>query len=81
MIEKLVEGLVKTTRRIVGDPIHVGNRTLTPTIEIIMYCKQFEVVNNNGPILVGFIVKPVSIHVSEGKQEWTIEIQNARARK
>jgi len=66
MIEKLVEGLVKTTRRIVGDPIHVGNRTLTPTIEIIMYCKQFKLVNNN--------VKPVSIHVSEGKKEWTMEI-------
>ena len=79
MIEKLVEGLVKTTRRIVGDPIHVGTRILTPTIEIIMYCKQFKLVKNNGPILAGFIVKPVSIHVSEGKQEWTIEIQNARA--
>ena len=76
MIEKLVEGLVKTTRRIVGDPIHVGNRTLTPTIEIIMYCKQFNLGNDSGPILAGFIVKPVSIHVSEGKQEWTIEIQN-----
>ena len=76
MIEKLVEGLVKTTSRIVGDPIYVGNRTLTPTIEIIIYCKQFNLVNNSGSILAGFIVKPVSIHVTEGKQEWTIEIQN-----
>jgi hypothetical protein len=75
MIEELVEGLVKTTRRIVGDPIQVGNRTLTPTIEVTVYCKQFNFVNNSGPVLAGFIVKPVSIHVTEGKQEWTIEIQ------
>ena len=74
MIERVVEGLVKTRRRIVGAPILVGNRTLTPTIEIITYCKKFSLANNSGPVLAGFIVKPISIHITEGVKEWTIEI-------
>ncbi len=72
----MVEGLDKTIKRIIGDPIHVGNRKLTPTFEITTFCMQNSKNSDSAPLFVGFIIKPVSINIIEGTQEWTINIAN-----
>ena len=78
MIEKkLFKDVFKTTRKIVGDSIQVGDRIFTPTLEVIFYGKQISLDNKDSdPVFIGFIVKPISIQIAEGKKEWTILIQN-----
>lgn len=78
MIEKkLIDGMVKTSREVIGESIQVGERILTPTLEFKTYSKQLTIKNNSeDPILIGFIVTPISFKITEGKQEWTLQIQD-----
>jgi hypothetical protein len=77
MIEKnLIDGMVMTSREVIGESIQVGERILTPTLEIKTYSKQFTINNHSeDPIFIGLMVSPTSLKITEGKQEWTIQIQ------
>jgi hypothetical protein len=77
IIEKLIDGVILTSREVIGESIQVGERVLTPIIEIKTYCKQLTIKNNSeDPILIGFIVTPTSLKITEGKQKWTLQIQD-----
>ena len=74
--DKLIKDVVKITKRVVGDPIQIGNRTLTPTLEITFYGKQFFSKRTDvAPIFAEVIIKPISFLVTEGNAEWTIDVK------
>jgi hypothetical protein len=74
MTDKLIEDVVKITKCVVGDPIHVGNRCLTPRFEYTFYGKQFPSIGGGSPVFVSVIIRPLSLDVSEDNKEWIIEI-------
>ena len=57
---------VKVTKKIDGKPIHVGERTLIPVIELTTYSKSYKLGCKTGKfVITGFTVEPVSVKVSE----------------
>lgn len=66
---------MKISKKIVGKPISVGERTLIPTIELSTFSRYVKVGQNIGElVLTGVTVAPVSIKVIEGEKEWILHI-------
>jgi uncharacterized spore protein YtfJ len=66
---------VKNSKKIVGKPIRVGERTLIPTIEVSTFSRHIRVGKGIGEMVItGVMVTPVSLRVIEGEKEWTLEI-------
>ena len=63
----------KFTKKIEGKPIHVGERTLIPIIELTTFSKSFKLGQKTGEfIITGFTVEPVSVKVIEKEKEWIL---------
>jgi len=66
---------VKFSKKIVGKPIRVGERTLIPTIELSTYSRSIKIGKKIGElVLTGVMVTPVSVKVIEGEKEWILHI-------
>lgn len=67
---------VKTLKKIAGEPIIVGERTLIPLIEYSTFSRSINVGKKGEELVVfGVTVTPVSVKVIEGDEEWTLQIQ------
>jgi uncharacterized spore protein YtfJ len=70
---------VKTSKEIVGKPIHIGERTLIPVIELSSYSRRIgEEHNSGGLVMTGVTVTPIYVKVIEGEQEWILRLQENR---
>ena len=68
--------IMKISKKIVGKPIYLGERTLIPTIELSTYSRQIKMRNNRGDLIItGVMVTPISFKVIEGEKEWILKIQ------
>lgn len=66
---------MKFSKKIVGKPICVGERTLIPTIELSTFSRSIKVGQKKGELVItGVMVTPVSVKVIEGEEEWIIQI-------
>lgn len=66
---------VKISKKIVGKPISVGERTLIPTIELSTFSRYIKVGQKIGELVItGVMVTPVSVKVIEGEKEWILHI-------
>ena len=66
---------VKFSKKIVGKPISVGDRTLIPTIELSTFSRSFKAGQKIGELVItGVMVTPVSVKVVEGEKEWILYI-------
>ena len=66
---------VKFSKKIVGKPISVGERTLIPTIELSTFSRSIKVGKKVGELVItGVIVTPVSVKVIEGEKEWILHV-------
>ena len=66
---------VKVSKKIVGKPINVGERTLIPTIEISTFSRSIKAGQKIGELVItGVMVTPVSVKVIEDEKEWILYI-------
>ena len=66
---------VKFSKKIVGKPISVGERTLIPTIELSTFSRSIKLGQKIGELVItGVIVTPVSVKVIEDEKEWILYI-------
>ncbi len=66
---------VKFSKKIVGKPISIGDRTLIPTIELSTFSRSMKVGQKIGELVItGVIVTPVSVKVIEGEKEWILHV-------
>ena len=76
-----MEEEVKISKKIVGKPISVGERTLIPTIELSTFSRSMKVGHKIGELVItGVTVTPVSVKVIEGEKEWIIHVSGEQAR-
>ena len=70
-----MEKEVKFSKKIVGKPINVGERTLIPTIELSTFSRSMKVGHKIGELVItGVMVTPVSVKVIEGEKEWILYV-------
>lgn len=67
---------MKVVKKISGEPIGVGDRTLIPLIEYSAYARNIKLEDKSEKLVVtGVTVTPISVKVIEGKKEWILQIQ------
>lgn len=66
---------IKISKKIVGKPISVGERTLIPIIELSTFSRIIKIGHEVGELeITGVIVTPVSVKVIEGEKEWILPL-------
>ncbi|MHA1594143.1 MAG: hypothetical protein ACTSXX_05300 [Candidatus Baldrarchaeia archaeon] len=66
---------VKFSKKIVGKPISVGERTLIPIIELSTFARNISLGKKTEELVItGVTVTPISVKVIEGEEEWILHI-------
>jgi len=66
---------VKFSKKIVGKPISVGERTLIPIIELSTFARTISLGKKTEELVItGVTVTPISVKVIEGEEEWILHI-------
>ena len=67
---------MKVSKKIVGKPISVDERTLIPIIELSTFMRKFNMGKKSEEIVItGVTVTPISIKIIQGEKEWILNFR------